>query len=69
MLCLSGFELYSRWVPLLNVKVQSPHCNDRTGLQWYNEEIHQAKRLRRKAKRTWKSLLGCGTKNVEQLAR
>ena len=20
MLCLSGFELYSRWVPLLNVK-------------------------------------------------
>ena len=41
----------------------------RLGVPWYNEDIHKAKRLRRKAERTWRSLLGYGTKNVERLAR
>ena len=35
----------------------------RLGVPWYNEDIHKAKRLRRKAERT--GLLACGTKTVE----
>ena len=35
----------------------------RPAVPWYNEDIHKAKRLRRKAERT--GLLACGTKNVE----
>ena len=41
MLCLSGFELYSRWVPLLKVMLHGTIRNDdfyyNTALQyWYN---------------------------------
>ena len=42
MLCLSGFELYSRWVPLISVEntfivhSEGPHCSRVTPKQAYN---------------------------------